>query len=98
MMDGGVYPGLIPALTSQYGLDVIYAAGSGIHGHPDGTSEGCRAFREIFELIMEGKELNAKNINEKKALKKAIEKWGIFERPITPFDGLYNKWSTPQSQ
>lgn len=96
MMDGGVYPGLVPAITSQYGLDVIYATGSGVHGHPDGTAEGCKAFREIFDLILEGKEINEEAIVGNKALKKAIDKWGLFKRPFTPFDGLYNKWSAPK--
>ena len=98
MMDGGIHPGIVPALTSQYGFDVIYAAGSGTHGHPDGTKEGCRAFREMFDLIVEGKEINQKTISENKALVKAIDKWGLFKRPITPFDGLFNKWSVPKQK
>ncbi|MCL5986024.1 MAG: RuBisCO large subunit C-terminal-like domain-containing protein [Actinobacteria bacterium] len=96
MMDGGIYPGLVPALTSQYGLDMIYATGSGVHGHPDGTAEGCRAFIEIFDLIMEGKDINEKTLSQNKALARAIDKWGLFKRPLTPFDGLYNKWSAPK--
>ena len=98
MMDGGIHPGMVPVLTSQYGLDVIYAAGSGIHGHPDGTNAGCMAFREIFDIITEEKEITQKTISEKKALEKAIEKWGLFNRPTTPFDGLYNKWSVPDQK
>ena len=94
--EGGVYPGLVPTLTSQYGLDVIYAAGSGIHGHPDGTTEGCKAFREMFDLIVDGKEIDKEATSATKALSKAIDTWGLFKRPMTPFDGLYNKWSIPK--
>ena len=96
MMDGGVYPGMVPELTGQYGLDVIYATGSGVHWHPEGTRNGCKAFREVFELMVEGKEVNKDTLDDNKALKKAIEKWGLLKRPLTPFDGLYNKWSRPK--
>ena len=55
-----------------------------------------KVFREMFDLIMEGKEINHETIETKKALKKAIDKWGIFERPTTPYDGLFTKWSRPK--
>jgi 2,3-diketo-5-methylthiopentyl-1-phosphate enolase len=96
MPNGGIHPGIVPALTKQFGLDVIYGSGSGTHGHPDGIIEGVKAYREMFDLIVEGKEINQKTIDTKKALKKAVDKWGIFERPVTPYDGLFTKWSRPK--
>lgn len=94
--NGGIHPGMVPSIVEQFGLDVIFAAGSGTHGHPEGTIEGCKAFGEIFNIIMEGKEVKEDTIKGKEALKKAINKWGLFKRPILPYDGLFNKWSMPK--
>lgn len=88
MMGGGLYPGLVPSIVKQYGKDIIFEVGSGVHGHPGGTRVGCEAFLEAIDAAVAGVPLEKASQN-KPHLKSAIEKWGIFRRPIMPFDGLY---------
>lgn len=88
MVGGGVYPGLVPSMVKQYGVDIIFEVGSGVHGHPDGTRIGCEAFREAIDAAVAGIPLEKASQN-KPSLKVTIDKWGIFRRPIMQFDGLY---------
>jgi len=89
MVGGGVYPGLVPSMVKQYGTDIIFEVGSGVHGHPGGTRAGCEAFLQAVDAAVAGIPL-AKAAQDKPNLKAAVEKWGIFRRPVMPFDGLYS--------
>ena len=88
MVGGGVYPGLVPSMVKQYGADIVFEAGSGVHGHPKGTRVGCEAFIETFDAVMAGVPLE-KAAQNKPNLKAAVDKWGVFRRPVMAFDGLY---------
>jgi 2,3-diketo-5-methylthiopentyl-1-phosphate enolase len=81
---GGLHPGLVPHLISEYGTDIILAAGGGLLGHPKGATAGAKAMRQAVDAVMQDRELKdaAKDHPE---LKTAIEQWGIFERPKTPW-------------
>ena len=75
---GGLYPGSIPALVKLYGKDIIIQAGGGVHGNMYGTRGGATAMRDAIDAVMKGKDIReyAKN---KKELKAAIDKWGVFD-------------------
>ncbi|HJJ31313.1 MAG TPA: RuBisCO large subunit C-terminal-like domain-containing protein [Methanocorpusculum sp.] len=72
---GGLHPGKAAAEVAKLGCDIVLQAGGGIHGHPDGTAAGARAFVQAVEAAVAGipaKEY-AKTHDE---LAKAIDKWG----------------------
>ncbi|MCW4005913.1 MAG: type III ribulose-bisphosphate carboxylase [Candidatus Bathyarchaeota archaeon] len=71
---GGLYPQLVPALLKVFGNDVIIQAGGGIHGHPNGTTNGAKAMRQAVTATLEGKTLKeyAKTHPE---LKAALDTW-----------------------
>ena len=97
MASGGLYPGALPkirrfneAIGNNYHIGCN--AGGGIHGHPDGTREGAKSFREMAEILekteygqLKTKDDRIKYIMDyasrdgKNHLKKAIEKkeWGL---------------------
>jgi len=86
MPAAGTYPGLAPVLISEYGTDIIIPSGGGMLGHPDGYTEGARAWQQAIQSVMEGVHIAgyAKRA-ENKALRRALEKWGYIERPETPW-------------
>jgi len=88
---GGMYPGLVPTLMEEMGNDIVIMAGGGIHGHPQGTIAGAKAFRQAIDAVMQGIPLS-EAAKDKPELKTAIEVWGIFKRPVFPYDGLYPKY------
>ena len=45
----GAHPGLVSALTERFGVDIMVTAGGNLHGHPQGTVAGARAFRQAAE-------------------------------------------------
>jgi ribulose-bisphosphate carboxylase large chain len=71
---GGLYPRLVPALLETFGNDVVFQAGGGIHGHPDGTVAGAKAMRQAVDATLKGSTLEdyAKTHTE---LKAALEHW-----------------------
>ena len=72
---GGVYPGIVPKITSELGFDCAISAGGAIHGHPLGATAGAKAFRQAIDAVVANIDLDeyAKNHEE---LKVALEKWG----------------------
>lgn len=60
----GMHPGLVGAVTEEFGHDYMATAGGAIHGHPDGTFAGARAMKQAIEKIR-GNEFN-----------RAISVWG----------------------
>jgi 2,3-diketo-5-methylthiopentyl-1-phosphate enolase len=75
----GIHPGLTEKLVEDFGLDCVINAGGGIHGHPQGTIAGGRAFRQAIDHVLEGNKL-ADAGRDQAELKAALDKWGIAER------------------
>ncbi|WP_026675742.1 2,3-diketo-5-methylthiopentyl-1-phosphate enolase [Alkalihalobacterium bogoriense] len=71
----GIHPGLVPQLFADFGVDSIINAGGGIHGHPNGTAAGARAFVAAIEGTLRNESLEeiAKGSEE---LAKALNIWG----------------------
>jgi 2,3-diketo-5-methylthiopentyl-1-phosphate enolase len=82
----GVYPGLAPILVGEYGPDIVIPAGGGMLGHPDGYTAGAKSWQQAIAAAMSGQDIieYAKK-PENKELRRAIEKWGVIERPKTPW-------------
>lgn len=76
----GMHPGLVPQLIEDYGVDVLFGAGGGIHGHPQGTIAGCRAIHQAFEASIAGIPLR-EAAEKHKELKAALDCWGVYGEP-----------------
>jgi len=61
----GMHPGLVGAITKNFGNDYMANVGGAIHGHPQGTLAGAKAMRQAIDGNF-GEEYNA-----------AISKWGL---------------------
>ncbi|MDN4594260.1 2,3-diketo-5-methylthiopentyl-1-phosphate enolase [Polycladomyces subterraneus] len=72
----GIHPGLVPVLYRDFGRDAIVNAGGGIHGHPDGSTQGGRAFVDAIKAVVSGVTLEEK-AETSAALRKAIDAWGV---------------------
>ncbi|WP_338728976.1 type III ribulose-bisphosphate carboxylase [Haladaptatus sp. DJG-WS-42] len=72
---GGLHPGIVDELINRLGSNLIIQAGGGIHGHPDGTAAGAKAFRQSVDASMEGISL-AEYAETHPELKVALDKWG----------------------
>jgi len=76
---GGLHPGIVDDLLAALGTDVMVQVGGGVHGHPDGTEAGARAFRAAVEAAVDGEPLEAR-AEDAPELATALEKWGT----VTP--------------
>jgi ribulose-bisphosphate carboxylase large chain len=65
----GMHPGLVQAMISQFGPDIMLTSGGSIHAHPGGTLSGARAFRQAIDGRA-GLEYEL-----------AIKKWGLVRVP-----------------
>lgn len=72
---GGVYPRLVPKIMQILGKDVVIQAGGGIHGHPDGTSNGAAAMRQAISASMGGISLE-KYAKTHRELDRSLKFWG----------------------
>jgi 2,3-diketo-5-methylthiopentyl-1-phosphate enolase len=82
----GVYPGLTPILIGEYGTDIVIPSGGGMLGHPDGYTAGAKSWQQAIAGTLSGEDfLTFAKKPENKELRRAIEKWGYFERPKTPW-------------
>jgi ribulose-bisphosphate carboxylase large chain len=72
---GGLHPGIVDDLLAALGTDLMVQVGGGVHGHPDGTEAGARAFRAAVEAAVDDESLasRAESVPE---LATALEKWG----------------------
>ncbi len=75
MASGGLHPGLVPALFDALGTNIGVQAGGGVHGHPDGTHAGAKAFRRAVEAASDGESL-ARAAEDTPELARALDKWG----------------------
>lgn len=71
----GIHPGLVPRLYEDLGDDQVINAGGGIHGHPDGTEAGGRAFVAAMEAVRKGISLELA-AQDSKELAAALALWG----------------------
>jgi 2,3-diketo-5-methylthiopentyl-1-phosphate enolase len=71
-------------VIAEYGTDIVLATGGGLLGHPDGATAGAKAMRQAVDAAMQDREL-VDAAADNPELKKAIEQWGVFERPKTPW-------------
>lgn len=81
---GGLHPGIIPHVVSEYGNDIILACGGGLVGHPGGATAGAKAVMQSIEATAKGIDI-VEAAKSKPELKAAIDQWGVFERPTTPW-------------
>jgi ribulose-bisphosphate carboxylase large chain len=72
---GGLHPGLVPELLDRLGTNLCVQAGGGVHGHPDGTAAGARAFRQAVDAAVERVPLTEYAADHGE-LRAAVEKWG----------------------
>lgn len=70
---GGLHPASVPAEVKAFGSDAVLQAGGGIHGHPDGTTAGAKAFMQAIDAAHAGRKLHSGAPPE---LRKALELWG----------------------
>jgi len=79
---GGLHPGLVPYVLDLLGKDCCLQLGGGIHGHPGGTKEGAKAFRQAIDAYESGRSLKyyAEGPGNN-ALKVALEHFGD-NRPV----------------
>jgi 2,3-diketo-5-methylthiopentyl-1-phosphate enolase len=81
----GLHPGVVDKIMDDFGIDVLLAAGGGIHGHPMGIVGGVKAFHQAIEAVKSGVPLK-EVAKDNKELKLAIEKWGTYEDTTRIFD------------
>jgi 2,3-diketo-5-methylthiopentyl-1-phosphate enolase len=71
----GIHPGFVPTLIQDFGDNIIINAGGGIHGHPQGTTAGGKAFMDAIQATISGQTL-AQAADNSAELRSAIDKWG----------------------
>jgi 2,3-diketo-5-methylthiopentyl-1-phosphate enolase len=71
----GIHPGLVPTIIRDFGDNTIINAGGGIHGHPQGTTAGGKAFMDVIQATISGQSL-AQAADNSAELRSAIDKWG----------------------
>jgi len=54
---GGLHPGIVPDVLKLLGNDCVLQLGGGLHGHPKGTKEGAKAFRQALDAFLAKKTL-----------------------------------------
>lgn len=74
----GIHPGLVPLLYRDFGVDHVVNAGGGIHGHPQGTVAGGRAFVAAMDATCKGVSLKHA-AEESDELREALSLWGCPE-------------------
>ncbi|MFB6155544.1 MAG: type III ribulose-bisphosphate carboxylase [Haloferacaceae archaeon] len=72
---GGLHPGLVPRLLDRVGTGVCVQAGGGVHGHPDGTHAGAKAFRQAIDASLDGVPLE-EAAEAHPELAAALDTWG----------------------
>jgi 2,3-diketo-5-methylthiopentyl-1-phosphate enolase len=94
MPGAGIYPGAVPPMMQENGIDMIFMAGGGMLGHPMGYTAGARAFRQAIDATLAGTPLDAaaKDLPE---LRAALGTWGLRQRPETRW-GFYGKEFHPK--
>lgn len=74
----GIHPGMVPQLLKDFGDNLVVNAGGGIFGHPDGPTQGAKAFRAAIDASVEQISL-VEAAKTSEPLKRAIDQWGVVE-------------------
>jgi ribulose-bisphosphate carboxylase large chain len=72
---GGLHPGLVPDLIDALGTNIAIQVGGGIHGHPDGSYAGAKAFRAATDAVAAGRSLDDA-AQDSPELTTALDTWG----------------------
>ncbi|MCD6568666.1 ribulose 1,5-bisphosphate carboxylase, partial [bacterium] len=83
----GVYPGMVPKIIEDLGLDCVLGVGGAIHGHPMGGVAGAKAMRQAMEAALNDVPLE-EYAKTHKELRVAIDKWGIYNPEINIFKSI----------
>jgi len=86
MPGGGTTQGHVQELIETFGNDVIVASGGAIHGHPMGAAAGAKAFRQAFDVVLAGQNIED-SLDDNPELKVAIENWGMPGREV---EGIFD--------
>ncbi|MCL1896561.1 MAG: RuBisCO large subunit C-terminal-like domain-containing protein [Clostridiales bacterium] len=54
---GGTTQLVVKNVIDEVGIDVILAAGGGVHGHPDGSCAGAKSMRQAIDAALKGIDL-----------------------------------------
>lgn len=54
LVSGGTNQLMIDKAMDECGIDIVLAAGGGVHGHPDGSCAGAKSMRQAIDAAMEG--------------------------------------------
>jgi 2,3-diketo-5-methylthiopentyl-1-phosphate enolase len=81
----GLYPGMVPAIMSDLGPDVMLGAGAAMHAHPMGLKAGVDALHQAAEAWMKNIPLEeyAKDHSE---LQASIDIWGVYNHNKSIFE------------
>jgi 2,3-diketo-5-methylthiopentyl-1-phosphate enolase len=79
-ISGGTMQGHAEEIISQFGDDVVIAAGGAVHGHPMGARAGAKAFRQAIDAVKSGMGLEEAG-KKYKELGVALNAWGIYKPP-----------------
>jgi 2,3-diketo-5-methylthiopentyl-1-phosphate enolase len=74
----GTYPGNIPEILADLGLDCVLGAGGGIHAHPMGPKAGAVAMRQAIDAVLQGQSLEDA-AQRQPELRAALETWGVWQ-------------------
>jgi 2,3-diketo-5-methylthiopentyl-1-phosphate enolase len=80
---GGVVPGSVGMLYSEYGSDCALGSGGGIFGHPAGPRAGALAFRQAIIAAIQGVDIREAS-SQSTELRLAVESWGPKKDDIAP--------------
>jgi ribulose-bisphosphate carboxylase large chain len=72
---GGLHVGIVGALMSLLGTDIVIQVGGGIWGHPSGGRSGAKALRDAIDAFTQGVDLES-YATRSRELREALEKWG----------------------
>jgi ribulose-bisphosphate carboxylase large chain len=72
---GGIHPALVSTNLDVLGQDLVINAGGGIHGHPNGTTQGATAMRQAIDAWMQKVPLK-KYASTHEELRIALDHWG----------------------
>lgn len=75
MASGGITQANVPDIVRELGSDILIGSGGGVHGHPQGSEAGARAFRKAIDATLEGISLE-EAAKEHEALGIALNLWG----------------------
>lgn len=80
----GMHPGTVAQSVNDFGIDLIVGAGGGLHGHPQGTVAGARAFHAAITAAIAGQPFAAAAAASPE-LNAAMKVWGDGSEPAKTY-------------